>query len=1207
MMPTPVVETQSANRVSAALDNPLLQAALQAAGLGLWIWHVDEDHLHLCDAALSLLDCVPEHRPTTLAHYLQLLPIAQREGIAAQLQLLSDGQRQQLQLSHAVLHGTQRLQLQIQRQQLPTEPLRIVGVLQRLSPTEQLTPALGDDLLFQQSPQAMLLLRYDDGCIRAANQQFCSQFGWHAQQALGSTTLQLGLWANPEERGLVRKLAPETTSVLKREITLRSHDGSLLQGLLLLRQLPIEGQRHLLCTFIEDGQRRASEAAWHNSEEKFAKIFRSTPNTVVITEMSSGRFIAANPAFEEQFGWSEVEVLGRTSLELGIWIDPVDRQRMLAALQSNEGLQHLEVNLRHRDGSTSVNLLYGRTMTLDGLPCLILSLRDISLQRQQEQALRNSEQRLKLALEAARLGTWEWHVPSGQLFASARTAELHGLPAQPFYDVYHKLFRHLPERDQQRLTAQYRELLAQPGRLHAVHYQVQAENGQLFQLESLATLYLDADGQPLRMSGVVADISERIERQRQLQASEAKFASLFQSSPEPICVSRMEDGLFIEINPSFTQVFGWEPHEFVGRNAQQLQFWANPAQRQQLFAKMQRQGRLDNELIAFHHRAGQLLTCEVSTRLLPAAHETLIVSTFRDVTEIQRAQEALRISEERFAKAFHASPDAISLSERATGRFIEVNEGFCRLSGYSSEQIVGYTAYELGVWAEGQRELLLEQMSHYGHVHNLELTAQNRNGEAIAISVSVEPLILDGMECLLMIARNISELKQAQAQIYHLAYHDPLTNLPNRTLLLDRLNQQIALLTRHDLRGALLYLDLDHFKHINDSLGHPVGDAVLKMLTARLESCVRQEDTVARLGGDEFVVLLTGLEGDYQHAVEQAQQVADKLRALLAEPMLIDGHRLQVTPSIGIALLPDHGRCPADLLKRADIALYRAKDSGRNAVTLFHASMQAAASERLRLESELRQALAREEFELYYQPQVDSRSGRIIGAEALLRWQHPLLGMQSPAVFIQVLEECALIIEVGDWVLQRACEDTARLLASGHVQGSDFCLSVNISPRQFRQSDFVDKVTRCLQRSQLPARLLKLEITEGIVIQSLDDTIAKMQQLRQLGVRFAMDDFGTGYSSLTYLKRLPMDVLKIDQSFVRNASHDSNDAEIIRAIAAMAKSLGLELIAEGVETAEQLAMIQEQGCHLYQGFLFSPALPLGEYQRLLARQLRQVR
>nr|WP_245874683.1 EAL domain-containing protein [Pseudomonas pharmacofabricae] len=238
---------------------------------------------------------------------------------------------------------------------------------------------------------------------------------------------------------------------------------------------------------------------------------------------------------------------------------------------------------------------------------------------------------------------------------------------------------------------------------------------------------------------------------------------------------------------------------------------------------------------------------------------------------------------------------------------------------------------------------------------------------------------------------------------------------------------------------------------------------------------------------------------------------------------------------------------------------------------------------------------------------MDSRSGRIIGAEALLRWQHPLLGMQSPAVFIQVLEECALIIEVGDWVLQRACEDTAHLLASGHIQGSDFCLSVNISPRQFRQSDFVDKVTRCLQRSQLPARLLKLEITEGIVIQSLDDTIAKMQQLRQLGVRFAMDDFGTGYSSLTYLKRLPMDVLKIDQSFVRNASHDSNDAEIIRAIAAMAKSLGLELIAEGVETAEQLAMIQEQGCHLYQGFLFSPALPLGEYQRLLARQLRQVR
>src|SRR5690606_11368152 len=269
---------------------------------------------------------------------------------------------------------------------------------------------------------------------------------------------------------------------------------------------------------------------------------------------------------------------------------------------------------------------------------------------------------------------------------------------------------------------------------------------------------------------------------------------------------------------------------------------------------------------------------------------------------------------------------------------------------------------------------------------------QDRWGNPKTVEVSVEQIELDDVPCLLLTARDITALKQAQEQIQHLAYHDPLTNLPNRTLLMDRLTQQIALLKRHDLRGALLFLDLDHFKHINDSLGHPVGDAVLKMVTARLEASVRQEDTVARLGGDEFVVLLSGLEGKRSEVTHQVRAIAEKLRNLIAEPMTLDSHRLQVTPSIGIALIPDHGSEPADLLKRADIALYRAKDSGRNALQIFRTTLQQAASERLRMESDLRQALGRSEFRLHLQPQVDARDGHVIGAEALLRWQHPQRG-----------------------------------------------------------------------------------------------------------------------------------------------------------------------------------------------------------------------
>jgi diguanylate cyclase (GGDEF)-like protein len=396
-----------------------------------------------------------------------------------------------------------------------------------------------------------------------------------------------------------------------------------------------------------------------------------------------------------------------------------------------------------------------------------------------------------------------------------------------------------------------------------------------------------------------------------------------------------------------------------------------------------------------------------------------------------------------------------------------------------------------------------------------------------------------------------------------------------------------------------MFLDLDHFKHINDSLGHPVGDTVLKIITARLEASVRMEDTVARLGGDEFVVLLSGLEGSRNEVSNQVIQLADTIRELLSEPMFLDGQRLQVTPSIGIALIPDHGSTPTDLLKRADIALYRAKDSGRNTAQMYHNTMQKAASERLRMETDLRLALSRGEFRVHYQPQVDARDNRIVGAEALVRWNHPELGAQSPTEFIKVLEDSGLILEVGSWIVDEACKSFRQLILKGLVDPLDFSLCVNISPRQFRQNDFVERIENSLASYGLPCSLLKLEITEGIVIQNLEDTINKMRRLKKLGVSFAMDDFGTGYSSLTYLKRLPVDTLKIDQSFIRDATTDPNDAEIIRAIVAMARSLELKVIAEGVETPEQLQFLQGLDCHFYQGYLHSPPLPVEEFQKLL--------
>jgi len=726
------------------------------------------------------------------------------------------------------------------------------------------------------------------------------------------------------------------------------------------------------------------------------------------------------------------------------------------------------------------------------------------------------------------------------------------------------------------------------------------DNGASRYIESRARLYRDDQGKPLRMAGTLLDITEQVEREQRLSASEEKFASLFQVSPDPICVTRQDTGQFIEINPAFTQTFGWSAEQVIGRTAEEIGLWAESIERAQRIERVIREQALSNVAVVVNHRNGSPLTCVISSRLISVDDQPCSVTTLRDITQQQRSEAALKSSEEKFAKAFHSSPDAITITERRSGRYVEVNDGFCRLTGYSNADVIGRSVYDLGIWADDkQRNALLAELKERGRVHHREMLGRNKRGDILTVEVSVEPISLNEVDCLLLTARDVSQLKNAQAQIRHLAYHDPLTNLPNRALLMDRLSQQIALLRRHNLRGALLFLDLDHFKHINDSLGHPVGDTVLKIITARLEASVRLEDTVARLGGDEFVVLLSGLEGSREAVEEKVRELADTLRELLAEPMSLDGQRLQVTPSIGVALIPDHGATPADLLKRADIALYRAKDSGRNTTQLFHTTMQKAASERLRMESDLRLALARGELALHFQPQVDARDNHIVGAEVLLRWHHPQLGQQPPAQFIQVLEESGLILEVGSWILDEACDACARMLEDGLIDADDFSLCVNISPRQFRQNDFVERVLRSLDDYRLPHHMLKLEITEGIVIQNLEDTISKMRELKRYGVSFAMDDFGTGYSSLTYLKRLPVDALKIDQTFVRDAPVDPNDAEIVRAIVAMARSLDLAVIAEGVELTEQLEFLERLGCHLYQGYLHSRPLPLQAFRQML--------
>ncbi|MGY4534811.1 diguanylate cyclase (GGDEF)-like protein/PAS domain S-box-containing protein [Pseudomonas sp. TE3786] len=1196
-------------REQAWQDAPRLLAALNGARLGAWHWEVESGRINWSRGAQAIFGLDPNRPIRTQVDYFSLIPDEERGAVQQLFQEAISGLPTNRAFRHRIrwpdgsLHW---LEVSGSLQRDAHGKPSIMGVVRDVTEQQEREHALRASeqrfaSLFHLSPDVILLVRYEDNVLIDANQHFETLFGWSPNDRLGRSVIELNLWGDPQSHEQYLLDLTQTVEPVLHDVQLLTREGHPLDGRLSSQLIELEEQNYILSTFLDLSEHKRREQALRANEDKFAKAFRNTPDSVVIADYPSGELIEVNPGFEAQFGWSAAEALGRTSIELGLWHNIDDRRRMLENLEQQGRIEQMELILLDRAGRQSINLIYGGKIELDGRECLVLSMRNITQQREQEQELRDSRERLSLALESAELGTWDWHIPSNMLYGSPRASQLHGMSAEPFHGSFASFFDSVPEVEQLAMRQAYRDVVDGERKDYQITYSSQFPNGEVHYLESTAKLYRDSEGRPLRMVGILMDISERVQRVQRLAASEEKFATLFQASPDPICVSRVVDGVFIEVNPSFCRTFGWESSEITGKSAKDIRFWADLELRESLGAQLRSDKELNNVEARYFTQSGEELTCVVSSRYIHVDRQRCITTTFRNITERQQAQAALKASEEKFAKAFHSSPDAITITERKDGRYIEVNEGFCRLTGFRPEEVIGRTSDDINVWAKpSERERMVEMMKRDGRVHHLEMLGRHRDGTLKQVEVSVEPIDLNGQDCLLLTARDIDELKKAHAQIQHLAYHDPLTNLPNRALLMDRLTQQIALLTRHDLRGALLFIDLDHFKHINDSLGHPVGDSVLKMVTARLEASVRQEDTVARLGGDEFVVLLSGLEGKRSEVMRQVRQIADKLRKLLAEPMLLDNHRLQVTPSMGIALIPDHGNTPADLLKRADIALYRAKDSGRNAIQMFRKSMQEAASERLRLENDLRQALVRGEFDLHFQPQVDARSGAVIGAEALLRWHHPTFGPQSPAQFIHVLEESGLILEVGGWVMAEACHACAQLLQDGLIDGDTFSLCVNISPLQFRQNNFVERVSTSLRDSQLPSRMLKLEITEGIVIQNIDDTIAKMLRLKKLGVSFAMDDFGTGYSSLTYLKRLPVDVLKIDQSFVRDATNDPNDAEIIRAIVAMARSLGLEMIAEGVEQQDQLDFLLKEGCHFYQGYLYSRPVPLAEFRALLA-------
>jgi diguanylate cyclase (GGDEF)-like protein/PAS domain S-box-containing protein len=570
-----------------------------------------------------------------------------------------------------------------------------------------------------------------------------------------------------------------------------------------------------------------------------------------------------------------------------------------------------------------------------------------------------------------------------------------------------------------------------------------------------------------------------------------------------------------------------------------------------------------------------------------------------DITAQKQAATALVEGEERFRRSIGNARDAIITIDGEGGVITEWNPAAEVIFGYSKEEVIGRMLHEI-ITPPRFREAAIKGMAYFtttgeGAAINktLELVALHKNETEFPIELSLSATQIHGKWFATGIVRDISKRKQDEADIYSLGFYDSLTHLPNRRLLMDRLHQALASSARSGREGALLFIDLDNFKDINDTLGHDIGDLLLQQVGQRLESGMREGDTVARLGGDEFVVMLEDLSESALEAAAQVEAIGEKILTALNQPYQLATHGYQSTASIGVALFSNHNQSQEELLKHADIAMYQAKNSGRNVLRFFDPQMQDAIHARVDLERELRKALEQQQFQLYYQIQVDN-SHRPLGAEVLIRWLHPERGLVPPIQFIPLAEESGLILPIGQWVLETAC---AQLKAwQQDALTRDLTLSVNVSAKQFRQVDFVAQMQSLEQRHAINPTLLKLELTESMLLENIEGTITTMIALKEIGIRFSLDDFGTGYSSLQHLKRLPIYQLKIDQSFVRDIA---NDKAIVRTIIAMANSLGLDVIAEGVETEEQRQLLLNKGCTHYQGYLFSKPVPIEQFEALL--------
>ncbi|HKB59904.1 MAG TPA: PAS domain S-box protein [Gallionellaceae bacterium] len=935
--------------------------------------------------------------------------------------------------------------------------------------------------------------------------------------------------------------------------------------------------------------RKRTEHDLQKSEQRYRMLSSGTFEGILLT--SQGRIVDLNEQLARMLGYARDEMPGRL---LSDFIAPEHRDLVARNIASGE--EHSgEVDMLHQTGRRVLVEGHGQSYEQDGVTMRLTAIRDITERKEHEARLRESRQFLDSIVE---------HIPNmiflkeaehlrfaminaaGERLLGHTRAEMLG---RNDYDFF-------PKDQADFFTGNDRAVLAAPADSSALDISEEViatpSGARLLHTQKLALR--GEDGRPRYLLGISEDITERMHHERLLRESEEKLRGLYELAPLGIALADL-GGRFVEFNEAFRAICGYPEDELKN-----LDYWALTPKKYQADESAQlellrttgRYGPYEKEYI---RKDGTPVPVRLNGVLVSGRDgRQYIWSIMEDISATRRAEREVRIA----ATAFE-SQEGMMITD-AQARILRVNKAFTDITGYTIDDVAGQNPSMLSSGRHDPRffETMWAQIEAAGSWSG-EVWNRRKDGEIFPEHLTITSVKDANGDVINYVGTlvDITQRKASEEEIQRLAFNDHLTGLPNRRLFMDRLQQSIAAGSRNPRVGALLFIDLDNFKNLNDSLGHDYGDMLLQQIAQRLKACVRHGDTVARLGGDEFVVLLEDVSPSLVSGVALVEGVARKVLETLGSPYNLNGVRYISTTSIGVTLIAGNHYDADTLLKQADIAMYQAKKSGRNTVRFFDRHMQDAVSRRTALENDLRGALERGEISLHYQVQVSAQR-KPVGAEALVRWNHPARGMIPPAEFIPLAEESGLILALERTLIEKACDQLKAW--EQHPRARQLSLAVNVSARQFHGPEFAEEVARIVSRHGINPGRLKLEVTEDIALQDIDKAVRTLSALSETGVQVALDDFGTGYSSLQFLNRLPLDQIKIDPSFVRDLGQNSGALAIVQTIIAMADSMGLDIIAEGVETAQQFDILHRSGCTHFQGYLFGMPVPAAEFEAALA-------